>query len=51
VQVNLNPAARAKEQTPKQITFELGDFRAAHAFSMIPKTEEAAVQQAPAAAH
>ena len=51
VQVNLNPAARAKEQTPKQITFELGDFRAAHAFSMIPKTEEAAVQHAPAAAH
>lgn len=55
VQVNLNPAARAKEQTPKQITFELGDFRAARAFSMIPKTDDApaqaSVQTASAEAH
>ncbi len=54
VQINLNPAARAKEQTPKQITFELGDFRAARAFSMIPKMEDApatAVQTASAEAH
>jgi hypothetical protein len=51
VQVNLNPAARAKDQKPKQITFELGDFRAARAFSMIPKTEDAPVQTASAEAH
>lgn len=51
VQINLNPAARAKEQTPKQITLELGDFRAARAFSMIPKTEDAPVRAASAEAH
>ena len=55
VQVSLNPAARAKEQTSKQITFELGDFRAARAFSMIPKMEDApapaGVQTASAEAH
>lgn len=55
VQVNLNPAARAKEQTSKQFTFELGDFRAARAFSMIPKTDDApapaSVQTASADAH
>jgi hypothetical protein len=51
VQVNLLPAARAKEQTPKIITYELGDFRAARAFSMIPKTEEVPVQTAAVAAH
>lgn len=51
VQVNLNPAPRAKDQKPRQITFELGDFRAARAFAMIPKTEAAAVQTAAAETH
>ena len=51
VQINLNPAARAKDQTPKKITFELGDFRAARAFSMIPKTEYAPAPAAPAKGH
>lgn len=51
VQVNLNPAARAKDKASKQITFELGDFRAARAFSMIPKLEQAPVETASAEAH
>lgn len=50
VQVVLNPAARAKDQKPKLITFELGDFRAARAFSMIPKLEDAPAQTASAGA-
>ena len=45
VQVNLLPAARAKDQKPKTFTFELGDFRAARAFSMIPVDTPAAPQQ------
>jgi hypothetical protein len=51
VQVVLNPAPRAKDQKPRLITFELGDFRAARAFSMIPKLEEEPVQTASAEAH
>lgn len=39
VQVNLLPAPRAKDQAPRQVTFELGDFRAARAFAMIPKAD------------
>lgn len=52
VQVNLMPAPRAKDQTVKQVTFELGDFRAARAFAMIPKADFAttpAATPAPAA--
>lgn len=45
VQVKLLPAARAKDQKPKEITFELGDFRSARAFSMIPNDAPAAPQQ------
>lgn len=51
IQVVLNPAPRAKEQKPKLITFELGDFRAARAFSMIPKLDEAAAPATAADAH
>jgi hypothetical protein len=47
VQVNLIPAPRAKDQSVRQITFEIGDFRAARAFAMIPKPE---YQTAPAGA-
>ena len=39
VQVNLLPAPRAKDQAKRQVTFELGDFRAARAFAMIPKAD------------
>ena len=39
VQVNLLPAPRAKDQAVRQVTFELGDFRAARAFAMIPKAD------------
>jgi hypothetical protein len=39
VQVNLLPAPRAKDQAKRQVTFELGDFRAARAFAMIPKID------------
>lgn len=45
VQVTLLPAARAKDQKPKEITFELGDFRSARAFSMIPVDAPPAPQQ------
>jgi hypothetical protein len=52
VQVNLLAAPRAKDQTTRQVTFELGDFRAARAFAMIPKadfaTQTAAEPTAPA---
>jgi hypothetical protein len=41
VQVNLMPAPRAKDQAVRQVTFELGDFRAARAFAMIPKADSA----------
>jgi hypothetical protein len=51
VQVNLNPAPRAKDQKVRQVTFEIGDFRAARAFSQIPKADFATTQaEAPAAA-
>jgi hypothetical protein len=54
VQVNLMPAPRAKDQAVKQVTFELGDFRAARAFAMIPKADFAtttAVATPAAASH
>lgn len=52
VQVNLNPAPRAKDQKVKQVTFEIGDFRAARAFSQIPKAEfPAAPTQTASVAH
>lgn len=47
VQINLLPAPRAKDQKPKQITLEIGDFRAARAFSMIPKSDEPPAPAAP----
>ena len=52
VQVNLMPAPRAKDQAVRQVTFELGDFRAARAFAMIPKADfptQPAAEPAPAA--
>lgn len=39
IQIDLLPAARAQSQSPRQVTFELGDFRAARAFSMIPPAD------------
>lgn len=51
VQVNLIAAPRAKDQATKAFTFELGDFRAARAFSMIPRTESAPTEVAAAGAH
>jgi hypothetical protein len=48
VQVMLNPAPRAKDQKPRQVSFELGDFRAARAFSQIPKIDFPAAQTASA---
>jgi hypothetical protein len=52
VQVSFVPAPRAKDQTVRQVTFELGDFRAARAFAMIPKADfptQPAAEAAPAA--
>jgi len=52
VQVNLLPAPRAKDQAIKAVTFELGDFRAARAFAMIPKADfpaQPGAETAPAA--
>jgi len=51
IQVNLLPAPRAKDQKMKSIIYEIGDFRAARAFSMIPKTEGAAPVETASAAH
>jgi len=45
IQISLLPAARAKDQKTKNFTFELGDFRAARAFSMIPQDAPSAPQQ------
>jgi hypothetical protein len=50
VQVNFLPAPRAKDQTVKQVTFELGDVRAARAFAMIPKADFATTTVAATAA-
>jgi len=51
IQVNLLPAPRAKDQTTKSIIYEIGDFRAARAFSMIPKLEEVVPVETASAAH
>lgn len=51
IQVNFLPAPRAKDQATRSIIFEIGDFRAARAFSMIPKLEDAAPVKTAAAAH
>lgn len=51
IQVNLLPAPRAKDQNVKSVVFEIGDFRAARAFSMIPKLEEVAPVETASAAH
>lgn len=37
MQLSFVPSQRAKDQTVKQVILEVGDFRAAYAFSMIPK--------------
>lgn len=39
VQIDIVPSQRAKDQTVRHVAFEVGDIRAAHAFSMIPKLE------------
>lgn len=51
VQVSLLPAPRAKSQDMKHIVFEIGDFRAARAFSMIPKSEATDAMQTADAGH
>lgn len=48
VQIDLIPPSRAADQGVKRIVFEVGDLRAAHAFSMIPKPETGDVQTAAA---
>lgn len=51
VRLDFVPSQRAKNQTVKSISFEVGDVRAAHAFSLIPPPEYAPVPaSAPAAA-
>ena len=44
------PSQRAKDQTVKSIAFEVGDIRAAHAFSQIPPPEYPAPTPTAAAA-
>ncbi|HEV7693007.1 MAG TPA: hypothetical protein VGO52_19390 [Hyphomonadaceae bacterium] len=56
IEVELTPNAHAKDQTPKKIVFEIGDFRAARAFAMIPAPvyaapPEAAPVEAPKGGH
>jgi hypothetical protein len=41
VRIDLVPPQRAKDQTVKSVSFEVGDIRAAHAFAMIPPPEYA----------
>lgn len=43
IQIDIVPSQRAKDQTVRHIQFEVGDIRAAHAFSMIPKPEPTAI--------
>jgi len=50
VEVELTPNVHAKDQTPKKIVFEIGDFRAARAFAMIPQPVYVAPPAAPAEA-
>jgi hypothetical protein len=50
IEVELTPNVRAKDQTPKKIVFEIGDFRAARAFAMIPAPVYVAPPPAAAAA-
>jgi hypothetical protein len=56
VEVELTPNAHAKAQAVKKIVFEIGDFRAARAFAMIPApvyaaAAEAAPAEAPKGGH
>jgi hypothetical protein len=56
IEVELTPNAHAKDKAPKKIVFEIGDFRAARAFAMIPApayaaTPVAAVAEAPKGGH
>lgn len=41
VQIDIVPSQRAKDQAVRRISFEVGDIKAAHAFSLIPKVESA----------
>jgi hypothetical protein len=50
IEVELTPNARAKVKAPKKIVFEIGDFRAARAFAMIPAPVYAATPETAAAA-
>ena len=50
VRLDFVPSQRAKDQKVKSISFEVGDFRAAHAFALIPPPEYPAPQDAAAAA-
>lgn len=46
IQVELTPDPRAADRTPARIDFEVGDFRAAHAFVRIPQPTYAAAPEA-----
>ena len=50
VRLDFVPSQRAKDQKVKSVSFEVGDFRAAHAFSLIPPPEYPAPQETAAAA-
>jgi hypothetical protein len=49
ITIEVAPSPRAKDQTPITATFEIGDFRAARAFVMIPAPEYPAQASATAA--
>lgn len=49
VQIDIVPSQRAKDQTVRRVSFEVGDIRAAHAFALIPKPETAPLTEAAAA--
>jgi hypothetical protein len=50
VEFELTPSRKAKDQTPVKIVFEVGDFRAARAFAMIPAPPVSQLAAAAAAA-
>lgn len=49
VQIDIVPSQRAKDQTVRRVSFEVGDIRAAHAFALIPAPEYAPAPEAAAA--
>ena len=50
VEFELTPSRKAKDKTPVKVVFEIGDFRAARAFAMIPTPPVSQLATAAAAA-